>query len=125
MTYNAKLDKYTVTEHDYTVFQTEAELLAYFEYENMDDFNNDDNEYTPFEITCGTYNGATQIFTPWDINNKNIEATIYQELSDTDFYDTYAEVIDSNKFGDYLNEFLFVHNVYAVKETGKVYRVER
>lgn len=125
MAYSAKLDKYAVDEHDYTVFQTEAEFLAYFEYESMDDLENDMGGYGIVGLTCGTYNGASQIFTPWDINNKNIEATIYQELSDTDFYDTYAEVIDSNKHDEYLDVFLDMYDVYAVKETGKVYKVER
>ena len=57
------------------------------------------------DITCGTYNGATDDFTPWELNNINILDTILNALHYEDFYEfvtQYEE--DENALNEWTNE---------------------
>ena len=41
-----------------------------------------------FDITCGTYNGATDNFTPWALTDDNILDTILNALHENQYCDT-------------------------------------
>ena len=77
------------------------------------------------EITCGTYNGAIDKFTPWQLNNENILDTILNALHYEDFYNYVAMYTDemaeleqwSN--ADWIREYTEVYEVFIIG--GRVY----
>lgn len=77
------------------------------------------------DITCGTYNGATDEFTPWQLNDNNILDTILNALHEEDFYEfvaMYEEVVEeleqwSN--ADYIREYTEIYEVFIIG--GRVY----
>ena len=77
------------------------------------------------DITCGTYNGATKEFTPWQLNDNNILDTILNALHDDDFYNFVAmytdEMADLAKWSnaDWIREYTEVYEVFIVG--GRVY----
>ena len=72
------------------------------------------------DITCGTYNGATDDFTPWELTNNNILDTIFNELHEADFYEfvtQYEE--DENALNDWtdadwIREYTEVYEVFII-----------
>ena len=77
------------------------------------------------DITCGTYNGATDEFTPWKINDNNILDTILNALHDEDFYNFIAQYEgDENALNgwsnaDWIREYTEVYEVFIID--GRVY----
>ena len=70
------------------------------------------------DITCGTYNGATDEFTPWELNNKNILDTIWQALNEDDFiFDMVVnrDIIQEDwTNADYIREYTEVYEVFII-----------
>lgn len=72
------------------------------------------------DITCGTYNGATDDFTPWELNNINILDTILNALHYEDFYNYVAmytdEMADLEKWSnaDWIREYTEVYEVFII-----------
>ena len=72
------------------------------------------------EITCGTYNGATDEFTPWELNNNNILDTILNALHYEDFYNYVAmysdEMADLENWSnaDWIREYTEVYEVFII-----------
>ena len=72
------------------------------------------------EITCGTYNGATDEFTPWELNNENILDTILNALHYEDFYNYVAmytdEMADLEQWSnaDWIREYTEVYEVFII-----------
>ena len=81
------------------------------------------------EITCGTYNGATKDFTPWQISDNNILDTILNALHEDDFYNFVAmyhedhpdELAELERWSnaDYIREYTEVYEVFTIG--GRVY----
>lgn len=80
------------------------------------------------EITCGTYNGATDTFTPWTLTDRSILDTILNALHDEDFYNFVAmynddpdELKELEKWSnaDWIREYTDVYEVFIID--GKVY----
>ena len=77
------------------------------------------------DITCGTYNGATDEFTPWELNNENILDTILNALHYEDFYNYVAmytdEMADLVQWSnaDWIREYTEVYEVFIIG--GRVY----
>ena len=69
------------------------------------------------DITCGTYNGATDEFTPWELNNENILDTILNALQEEDFYDLVTQYEEDENA---LNEW---SNADWIREYSEVYEV--
>ena len=53
-----------------------------------EDFNEQVERGLIFDITCGTYNGATREFTPWTLTDVNILDTILNALHENQYCDT-------------------------------------
>ena len=79
-------------------------------------------------ITCGTYNGATDDFTPWELTDDNILNTIYNALHEDDFYNTgffgncteeEAEEFEEWTDADWIREYSEVYEVFIIG--GRVY----
>ena len=75
------------------------------------------------DITCGTYNGATDEFTPWELNNENILDTILNALHEDDFYNTgffgncteeEAEEFEEWTNADWIREYTEVYEVFII-----------
>ena len=81
------------------------------------------------EITCGTYNGATKVFTPWQISDNNILDTILNAIHEVDFYNYVAryhedhpdELAELERWSnaDYIREYTEVYEVFTIG--GSVY----
>ena len=75
------------------------------------------------DITCGTYNGATDDFTPWELTDNNILDTIWQALNEDDFiFDMVVnqDIIQEDRTNaDYIREYTEVYEVFIIG--GRVY----
>ena len=72
-------------------------------------------------ITCGTYNGATKEFTPWQINDINILDTILNALHEDDFYEFVAMYHEDHP--DDLADLERWSNAEWIREYTEVYEV--
>jgi len=68
-----------------------------------------------YDITCGTFNGQSNIFTPWEINNKNLIDTINNIISEFNLVDV--------ENGKQLNmvDTLNTYNIFYIKDSRRVY----
>ena len=75
------------------------------------------------DITCGTYNGATDEFTPWQINDTNILSMLYEEVHESGFIDDMLinrDIIQEDwTNADYIREYTEVYEVFIIG--GRVY----
>lgn len=93
------------------------ELKDYLKEQNLETWEFTEKLENGFvtDITCGTFNGASDIFTPWEINNKNLRDTINNAISEFDLND--VETGNSLTISDVIN----IYNVFYIKDTKKVY----
>lgn len=113
-------------------------MMALNEYDNMSDFleceNMNHEEFTDLynngwysEITCGTYNGVTDKFTPYELNEENIIMTLSQMMNDFDFWEfvndlTEDEAINNNWNGLlYINQLVNFYDIIIIKDERKIY----
>lgn len=80
------------------------------------------------DITCGTYNGATDDFDMWELTDVNILDTILNALHEEDFYnfvpmynDDPVELAELEKWtnADYVREYTEIYGVIIIE--GSVY----
>ena len=77
------------------------------------------------DITCGTYNGATKEFDPWNLTDNNILDTILNALHEEDFYEFVAmyeedvEELEQWSNADWIREYTEVYEVFIIG--GRVY----
>ena len=103
-------------------------FISYTDEEAAADFADQMDSGFIQDITCGTYNGATDEFTPWTINDNNILDTILNALHEDDFYNTgcfgncskeEAEELEQWSNADWIREYTEVYEVYIIG--GRVY----
>ena len=68
------------------------------------------------DITCGTYNGATDTFDPWEINEGNLIDTIFQDIQDGDLYEGLEEYSEGTRNIDYILTYTEMYKVFTVGE---------
>ena len=70
------------------------------------------------EITCGTYNGAIDKFTPWELTDDNIIETVRQALNEDEFiFDLVVnrDIIQEDwTNADYIREYTEVYEVFII-----------
>ena len=71
------------------------------------------------DITCGTYNGATQTFTPWEINDNNLVDTIIQDIGDGVLYESLEDYVEGDRYIDYALAYSELYKVFTLE--GKVF----
>ena len=75
------------------------------------------------EITCGTYNGAIDKFTPWELTDDNIIETVWQALNKDEFiFDMVVnrDIIQEDwNNDDYIREYTEFYEVFIIG--GRVY----
>lgn len=94
-----------------TEYQT---IDEYLQSENMtvDDFSEaKENGYIQ-EITCGTYNGASDTFTPWRLTPENVAETIRIDMIETDYFDEIEEAGDS--LADKLEYYVSMFTIFTI-----------
>ena len=95
------------------------------EYENFEEYSKTNHvtieEFEQYqesgfinEITCGTYNGATNKFVPWEINLDNLIKTILQDIRDCDYYDILEDYADIDRPLGYVNAYTEMYNVFTI-----------
>ena len=68
------------------------------------------------EITCGTYNGATDKFVYWEINLDNLINTILQDIRDCDYYQVLNDYTDVQTPLGYVLAYTEMYKVFTVGE---------
>ena len=75
------------------------------------------------DITCGTYNGAIDKFTPWELTDDNIVETVRQALNKDEFiFDMVVNrdiIQEDYTIADYIREYTEVYEVFIIG--GRVY----
>ena len=88
-----------------------------------EDFNEQVERGLIFDITCGTYNGATREFTPWELTDDNILDTISNALHENQFCDTgyyrdcteeEAKEFETWSNADWIREYTETYNVFII-----------
>ena len=115
----------------YTIEELEQFVLGNIEhYEDFEEYSKDNDtsleEFTDYQergfiqdITCGTYNGATQTFTPWEINEGNLIDTIIQDIGDGVLYESLEDFAEGDRYIDYAMAYSELYKVFTIGE--KVY----
>ena len=94
--------------------------VAYTDEEAIEDWEYMEDRGFIQEITCGTYNGAIDKFTPWQLNNENILDTILNALHYEDFYNYVAmysdNLADLERWtdADWVREYTEVYEVFII-----------
>lgn len=68
------------------------------------------------DITCGTYNGATDTFDPWEISLDNLIDTILQDIRDCEYYEVLNDYADIETSLDYVKAYIEMYNVFTIGE---------
>ena len=68
------------------------------------------------DITCGTYNGATNKFVYWEINLDNLINTILQDIRDCDYYQVLNDYTDIQTPLGYVLAYTEMYNVFTIGE---------
>lgn len=103
-----------------------SNITKYKDFEEFSKYKNMDEENGfIIDITCGTYNGATNTFTPWRITDDNIIDTLIQALSDLDYYNIIANMIDEDisnwKTEQFIYELVSFENIFIIEDTRNIY----
>lgn len=115
---------------EYTQAENMQALLHTLGLDDMDEFNSYVENLEIQDITCGTYNGASDTFTPWDITESNIHEAVKQFMNETEFeyynrdylIDTLAETGEYEPTqSDYETLFFNTYYIYAIKDTKQVF----
>ena len=112
----------------YTLEELEQFILGNIEhYEDFEEYSKDNDtsleEFTDYQesgfiqdITCGTYNGATNTFVPWEINLDNLINTILQDIRDCDYYQVLNDYTDVQTPLGYVKAYTEMYNVFTIGE---------
>ena len=68
------------------------------------------------DITCGTYNGATNKFVYWEINLDNLINTILQDIRDCDYYQVLNDYTDVQTPLGYVLAYTEMYKVFTIGE---------
>lgn len=75
----------------------------------------------------GTYNGATDTFTPYQLTNENIISTLYTMMNEFEFWEFINEIVENeaieNNWHDlqYINELVHFYDIIIIKDERKLY----
>ena len=82
----------------------------------IEDFENYRERGFIQDITCGTYNGATNKFVYWEINLDNLINTILQDIRDCDYYQVLNDYTDVQTPLGYVLAYTEMYNVFTIGE---------
>ena len=114
--------------------QKEIIAMNITNYKNFDDFAKHNGYYTREEfenemqdgwfadMTCGTYNGATNTFTPWQLTENNNINAILNYIHECELYEYISECTESESELEpieYVRSFTEIYDVFTFE--GKIY----
>ena len=116
----------------YTLEELKEFILGNIEhYEDFAEYSRYNNttleEFTDYQergfiqdITCGTYNGATNTFTPWEANDDNsLIRAIINDIRLSDLYESLEDYVEGTSYIDYVLAYVEIYKVFTIGE--KVY----
>lgn len=97
-----------------------ANITHYEDFEEYEKYNNltyeefEDCRESGFiyEITCGTYNGATDTFDPWAVNN--LISAIINDIREGDLYESLEDFVGGTRNIDYALAYSELYNVFTI-----------
>lgn len=104
-------------------------MQEFLQCENMDKLEFEelcDNGWYS-EITCGTFNGASNTFTPYQLNEENVILTLSQMMNDFNFWEfindlTEDEAINNNWHGLlYINQLVNFYDIIIIENERRLY----
>ena len=104
-------------------------MQEFLQCENMDKLEFEelcDNGWYS-EITCGTFNGASNTFTPYQLNEENVILTLSQMMNDFNFWEfindlTEDEAINNNWHGLlYINQLVNFYDIIIIEDERRLY----
>lgn len=67
------------------------------------------------DITCGTYNGTTNTFTPWEANDdNNLIRAIINDIRLSDLYESLEDYVEGTRNIDYALTYSEIYNVFTI-----------
>ena len=67
------------------------------------------------DITCGTYNGATDTFTPWEANDdNNLIRAIINDIRVSDLYESLEDYVEGTRNIDYALTYSVIYQVFTI-----------
>lgn len=111
--------KYDWLQYDVYVYDS---LIEFLKWENMtpEEWENNREENFIQNISCGTYNGALDIFDNWTyktengINWLNVYDTILHDINDTDFYNYGFSDVEDYKEKDWIELYVQLYKVVII-----------
>ena len=113
--------------NQYTLEELKEFILGNIEhYEDFEEYSKDNNtsleEFTDYQergfiqdITCGTYNGATNTFTPWEANDdNNLIRAIINDIRLSDLYESLEDYVEGTRNIDYALTYSEIYNVFTI-----------
>lgn len=102
-------------------------LDEFLKFNNMDEDEFDENLTDGWYIdcTCGTYNGASNIFSPWEINSKNVADSLVTAFYEMDWEDSLMELEgwtdDSKITREVILDYVLYDEVFIIKDDKHIY----
>lgn len=123
------IDYKTLALNNVTHYNDMTEFLT---YNNMtaDEFEEDNEDGVIMCITRGTYNGATDSFTPWDLSDVTLIDTIIDEVNDSDFKSIFWDYAEGSEddpatWDDFEAAYMYTLFYDIVTIGNDVYRIDK
>ena len=113
--------------NQYTLEELKEFILGNIEhYKDFEEYSKDNNtsleEFEDYQergfiqdITCGTYNGATNTFTPWEANDdNNLIRAIINDIRLSDLYESLEDYVEGTRNIDYALTYSEIYNVFTI-----------
>lgn len=105
--------------YNVTSYADFEEFAEYNKGYTQDLFNNEVEDGYIQEITRGTYNGATDTFTPWTLSNESLFDTILSEIKEATFKEMFSELETIERQAAYTNadwieEYCTFYDVFTI-----------
>lgn len=102
-------------------------LEEFLEFNNMDkdEFNENLTDGWYLDCTCGTYNGALDIFDPWEIDPENVADSLVNAFREMDLGEDLMELEgwtdDSKITRDVILDYITSYEVFIIKDDKCIY----
>lgn len=107
-----------------TIYDNLDEFLK-FNNMNKDEFDENLTDSWYLDCTCGTYNGASDTFDPWEINSKNVADSLVNIFNEANWEEELMELegwTDDSKINrDSILDYVLYDEVFIIKDDRSIY----
>lgn len=107
-----------------TIYDNLDEFLK-FNNMNKDEFDENLTDGWYLDCTCGTYNGASDTFDPWEINSKNVADSLVNIFNEANWEEELMELegwTDDSKINrDSILDYVLYDEVFIIKDDRSIY----